>query len=206
MNLHPDNRAVRALNLIGGLAVLPLAVLLFLTVLFSFNRSSESANATAHVHSCEDIGPISWRGFGHNWKCTATIQEDDTGESWTATRAFNFFTPDEIGTPQRISVGHSLTSDKVFYSQTEGWSSAAVGIIDTIAAIFIFIPALWLFSRLIVRSFKQEEQRKFWEKIHGTPEERAAKKQKDKEFWEEMRRNRAQRKETRRRAKEARKR
>ncbi len=199
MNLQSDNIAIRLMKMLAGFAVIAVLLLSTLTIVFSFHGRVNHSNATAHVESCVDKGPVSWRGFGHNWKCTFTVQDDKTGDTWKDSLDFNFFTPDDIGTPQRITWGESRVSEGVGgYNQTDGLPSGVDGWID-VAAIFIFIfPTLWVFSRSVVWSFPQEEQRKFWEKIYGTPEERAAKKEKDGEFYRQLRQNRADRKDARR--------
>ncbi|MBA8823287.1 hypothetical protein FHX42_000616 [Saccharopolyspora lacisalsi] len=202
MNLQSDDLAIRLGKMLAGFLVVVVLLLLNLTIVFSLQAGYSETNAIAHVRSCENKGPISWRGFGNNWNCTAVFQQDGTGGTWRATVDFNLFTPEEIGTPQRVLVsdggGRIVSSENVEYHQSTGISPGAAGWIWT-ATTFVFIfPTLWVFSRSVVWSFSQEEQRKFWEKIYGTPEERAAKKEKDREFYRQIRQNRADRKEARR--------
>ncbi|QUH04463.1 hypothetical protein HUO13_30085 [Saccharopolyspora erythraea] len=200
--LKSDNLAVRLGKMIAGFIVVAVLVMLWPTIVFSFPTMKDKPNATADVKSCEDTGPVTRRGFGHNWNCVATIRDDETGQTWTTSIDMNFFTPDEIGEPQRLTWGYgggrgNINTDKRTYTQAEGFSSGTVTMISIVAAGVLGIPALWMFSKSVVWSFSQAEQRKFWEKIHGSPEERAAKKKKDQEFWDQMRRNREQRKQAR---------
>ncbi|CAM05167.1 hypothetical protein A8924_6330 [Saccharopolyspora erythraea NRRL 2338] len=200
---NSDNIAIRLAKMLGGFVVVAVLVMLWPTIVYSFPEKKDNPNGTALVRSCEDTGPVTRRGFGHNWSCVADIRDDKTGDTWTATVDMNFFTPAEVGKQKRLVWGYggsrtSTNKEKRTYTRAEdGYSNGTVTLVLVVTTGLVGIPALWMFSKSVVWSFSQAEQRKFWEKIHGSPEERAAKKKKDQEFWDQMRRNREQRKQAR---------
>ncbi|KAA5832519.1 hypothetical protein F1721_16065 [Saccharopolyspora hirsuta] len=208
-----DNPVARVLRVLIGFGIVALIAFTALTVIFSFQRKTEATNATARVTACEDTGPITRRGFGHNWNCTATIRDDESGETWTTDIDMNFFTPEDIGQDKRLYWGYGgnrmVTSDYRVYASPEGVSAGTYAVISAAVGFPAIMAMLWFFAKAVVWGFSQEEQRKFWEKIHGTPEQRAAKKQKELEE-RQARKARLARyaeiKEARRRAKEERRR
>lgn len=69
-----DNPFIRLLRMLFGFGIVALLLLTALTVNFSFPEKSTVTNATAQVQSCEDHVPLSRRGFGPRWNCTALIR------------------------------------------------------------------------------------------------------------------------------------
>ncbi|MER5391456.1 DUF6346 domain-containing protein [Saccharopolyspora sp. NPDC002686] len=207
-----DNIAIRLAKMLGGFVVVAIIVLSWLTIVFSFPEKHDRPNGTAYVQSCEDTGPITRRGFGHNWSCTATIRDDKTGNTWTQTLDMNFFSPDDIGKEKRLTWGYgggrsNINTEKRTYTPAEGYSTGFTTTISVVSFIVLLPPALWMLATSVMWSFSQAEQRKFWEKIHGTPEERAAKKRKElaeREARQASRQRYAAIKEARRKAKEER--
>ncbi|WP_207918737.1 DUF6346 domain-containing protein [Saccharopolyspora karakumensis] len=204
-----DNPILRILRVLIGFGIVALIALTALTIIFTFPEKTPATNATAVAKSCEDYGPVSRRGFGHHWACTTEIRDDETGEVWTDVVDMNVLSPESIGKQERITWGYSGgrtgKSDNRVYRSPDGYSEG-VNLTVTILIGFAAIPMiLWYFAKAVVWGFSQEEQRKFWEKINGTPEEQAAKKQKEDEEKARRQASRqrdAEIREARRRAKE----
>lgn len=200
---YSDNIVIRLAKMLGGLVVVAVIVMLWPTIIYSFPEQKDNPNGTALVKSCEDTGPITRRGFGHNWNCTAEIRDDETGQTWTASIDMNFFTPEDIGKQKRLVWGYggsrtSHNTEKRTYTRAEdGYSSGTTTLVALVTTGVVGIPALLMLSKALAWSGTQEEQRKKREKIHGTPEERAAEKQKDDQFWAQIRANREERKKAR---------
>lgn len=202
-----DNPIARIIRLVLGLGIVSVIVLTALTIIFSFPEKSKTTNATATVQSCEDTGPITRRGFGHNWNCTVNVRDDKTGETWSDQVDMNLFTPEDVGKEKRVAWGYAggriVKSDNRVYSSPEGYSGATSIIVMFATGAVAIVAALWFLAKAITWSFSQQGQRRFWEKSLGTSSEKKAKKQQDDEFWAEMRRNRELRKEQRRRRRAA---
>lgn len=210
---NSNNLAVRLTKLVGGLVVTAAVLMLWPTIVFSFPQKHSSPNATALVQSCEDTGPITRRGFGHNWDCSIKVRDDETGKTWTANVDMNFFTPDDVGKEKRLTWGYgggryNNNTELRTYTPAEGYSTGVFTLIGCLAGVVIVPAALWMLAKSIIWSFSREEQRKFWEKINGTTEEKSAKKQQqaeEKAQRQQARQRSAEIKEARRRAKEQRK-
>ncbi|MCI2419163.1 DUF6346 domain-containing protein [Saccharopolyspora sp. K220] len=198
-----DNPLVRLLRVLIGLGIVAVIGLTALTIVFSFPRKAEVSNATARVTACEDTGPITRRGFGHNWSCTATFRDDETGETWTTDVDMNLFAPDDVGKDVRVAWSHGggriVTSENRVYTPLEGVSSGTYTLIVVAVGFTTFLLGLWMLIKAVVWGFTQEGQRRFWDKFHGGAEKRAAQKKKDEEFWAQIKQNREQRKAARRR-------
>lgn len=193
-----DNPIARIFRFVIGVGIVAVILLTALTIIFSFPEKSTVTNATAKVQSCVDTGPLTRRGFGHNWNCTVTVRDDKSGETWTDKVDMNVFGPEDIGKEKRVAWGYAggriVKSDNRDYSSTEGYSVTTHLIVMFATGAVAIVASLWFLSRAIIWSFSQQGQRKFWEKVHGNSAEKAAKKQQDDEFWAEMRRNRELRK------------
>ncbi|RRO16185.1 hypothetical protein EIL87_14125 [Saccharopolyspora rhizosphaerae] len=200
-----DNPLVRFVRFVVGLGIVAVILLTALTIIFSFPEKSTATNATAKVQSCVDTGPITRRGFGHNWDCKIAVRDDKTGERWTDQVDMNVFSPEDVGKEKPVAWGYAggriVKSDNRHYSTPEGSSTGTHLVVMFATGAVAIVAALWFLSRAIIWSFSQQGQRKFWEKIHGSSEEKAAKKEKDDEFWAEMRRNRELRKQAKERRK-----
>ncbi|MEB3366887.1 DUF6346 domain-containing protein [Saccharopolyspora mangrovi] len=209
--LNSNNLGVRLTKMVLGLLATTCILMLWPTAVFSFPEKAEKQNATAIVQSCRDTGPITRRGFGHNWDCRAQIRDDKTGKSWTTNIDMNFFSPEDVGKEKRLTWGHgggraSTNTETYIYTSSEGYPAGVRILVAIVAAIVIIPPALWLLAKSVVWSFPQNQQRRFWEKINGTPEQKAEKKRKkqaDDARWRETQRRRAEQHEA---AKAARKR
>ncbi|TWG08907.1 DUF6346 domain-containing protein [Saccharopolyspora dendranthemae] len=197
---NSNSIGVRLAKLVLGLLTTACILMLWPTIVFSFPEKAEKQNATALVESCKDTGPITRRGFGHNWDCAVRIRDDETGRSWTTAIDMNFFSPEDVGKEKRLTWGHgggraSTNNETYIYTRAEGYPTGVRTLVAIVTAIIILPPALWLLAKSIVWSFSRDEQRKFWEKINGTPEERAEKKRKKQEEdaqWRETQRRRAE--------------
>lgn len=208
---NSNNIAARLAKTALGLLATACILMLWPTIVFSFPEKADEQNATALVQSCEDTGPITRRGFGRNWDCNVRIQDDKSGKTWTTSIDMNFFSPEDIGKEKRLTWGHgggraSTNTETYIYTRAEGFPTGVRTLVAIVAAIVLLPPALWLLAKSIVWSFPQNEQRKFWEKIHGTSEEKAEKKRNEQEEdarWRETQRRRAEQHEA---AKAARKR
>lgn len=206
-----DNPLIRAFRVLVGFGIVSLIALTALTIIFAFPEKTPATNATALAKSCEDYGPVSRRGFGPHWACTAEIRDDKTGETWTDVVDMSVLGPESVAKQERITWGYSGgrtgRSDNRVYRSPDGYSegiSLTITIIIGCAAIPLL---LWYFSKAIVWGFSQDEQRKFWEKINGTPEEQAEKKQEEaaqRARRQASRQRDAELKEERRRAKQQR--
>lgn len=202
---------LRLTKMVLGLIVTACIVMLWPTIVFSFPEKADKPNATATVQSCEDTGPITRRGFGHNWDCRVRIADDESRKNWTTNIDMNFFSPEDVGKEKRLTWGHgggraSTNTDTYVYTRAEGYPAGVRLLVSIVAAIVLLPPALWLLVKSVVWIFPQNEQRKFWEKIGGTSEQKAEKKrqkQAEDERWRETQRRRAEQHEA---AKAARKR
>lgn len=207
---YSDNIVIRLAKMLGGLVATAVLVMLWLTIIFSFPEQEDNPNGTALVKSCEDTGPITRRGFGHNWNCTAEVRDDETGKTWTSQIDMNFFTPEDIGKEKKLIWGYggsrtSHNTEKRTYTRVEdGYSSATNTLVAIVATGVVGIPALLMLSTALNWIGTQEEQRKWREKLHGTPEERAAKKRKEREADERFRERQARIAAARKQAKEER--
>ncbi|MEV4730871.1 DUF6346 domain-containing protein [Saccharopolyspora sp. NPDC049426] len=173
-----DELPVRMAKLVGGLVVTACIAMLWPTIIFSFPEKHERPNATALVQSCEDTGPVTRRGFGHNWDCTFQVRDDETGKSWTTTTDMNLFSPEDVGEEKRLTWGYggsrfSTNTAVRTYTAAEGYSAGFRLVVITLATIAIAPPALWMFAKSLVWGYSQAGQREFWERISGTPAERA---------------------------------
>lgn len=206
-----DNPLVRVLRVLIGFGIVALIALTALTIIFAFPAKTSGSNATAVAKSCEDYGPISRRGFGHHWGCTAQIRDDKTGETWTDVVDMNVLQPQDVGRQERITWGYSGgrvgKSENRVYRSPDGYSDG-VNLAVTVAVGFAaLIAMLWFFAKAVVWGFTQEGQRKFWQKIHGSNAERTAKKQQEleererrRQRWAEVKAHRQQVKEEKRRS------
>lgn len=97
--------AGRVLHMLLWLTVAVATLLLALTALNWANGSTTLTpdhRGTAVVQSCEpDVGPISWRGFGYYWQCTARVAWD-AGDRSTERSRNNQLTPADIGREVRV--------------------------------------------------------------------------------------------------------
>lgn len=179
-----DAVVVRLAKVVGGLVVTACIAMLWPTIIFSFPEKHERPNATALVQSCEDTGPVTRRGFGHNWDCAVQIRDDETGKSWTTTIDMNLFSPEDVGEEKRLTWGYggsrfSTNTSVRTYTAAEGYSEGFHLVVITLATIAISPLLLWMFAKSLVWGYSQAGQREFWEKIHGTPSERAEKKRRE---------------------------
>ncbi|MDI2028477.1 DUF6346 domain-containing protein [Saccharopolyspora sp. TS4A08] len=206
-----DNPLVRVLRVLIGFAIVALIALTALTVIFAFPAKTGGSNATAVARSCEDYGPISRRGFGHHWGCTAQIRDDKTGETWTDVVDMNVLQPQDVGRQERITWGFSGgrvgKSENRVYRSPDGYSDGVNLAVTVVVGFAALLAMLWFFAKAVVWGFTQEGQRKFWEKIHGSNWERAAKKQHEleererrRQRWAEVKAHREQVKEEKRRS------
>lgn len=179
-----DAVPVRLVKLVGGLVVTACIAMLWPTIIFSFPEKHERPNATALVRSCEDTGPVTRRGFGHNWDCTLQVRDDKTGESWTTTIDMNLFSPEDVGKQKRLTWGYGgsrFSTNKAMrtYTAAEGYSEGFRLVVITLTTLAIAPPALWMFAKSLVWGYSQAGQREFWERINGTPAERAEEQQRE---------------------------
>ena len=194
-----DNPLIRALRVLIGLGIVVLIALTAVTIIFSFPAKSPESNATAIAKSCQDYGPISRRGFGHHWACTAQIKDDKTGETWTSVVDMNVLRPEDIGQKERITWGYSGgrvgKSDNRVYSSPDGYSKGVNTAVIVIVGFAALVSMLWFLTRAVAWGKTQEGQRKASEEMHGTESERSAKKQKERDERERRRRQWAEDKE-----------
>lgn len=206
-----DNPLARALRVLIGLGIVVLIGLTALTIIFSFPAKSPASNATAVAKSCEDYGPISRRGFGHHWACTAQIRDDKTGETWTGLVDMNVLQPEDIGREEHITWGYSGgrvgKSENRVYSSPDGYPKSVNTAVMVIVGAAGLVSMLVFFTKAIAWGRTQEGQRKASEKAHGTKSERTAKKQQEQQErerrqkrWAEVKEHRRQVKEEKRRA------
>jgi hypothetical protein len=183
---NSDKLPIRLAKMVFGLILTAAIALLWPTIVFSFPQKHDAPNATALVRSCEDTGPITRRGYGHNWNCTAEIRDSKTGETWTTDLDMNFFTPDDIGKEKELTWGYgggryNINTEKRTYTPAEGYSSGTFTVVACVAGILVLPGVILMLVTALAWSLKSDEHRKHWEKIRGTPEERAAKKQQEQE-------------------------
>lgn len=194
-----------------GFGIVALIALTALTIVFSFPAKTGGSNATATAKSCEDYGPISRRGFGHHWACTAQIRDDKTGETWNDVVDMNVLQPQDVGRQERITWGYSGgrvgKSENRVYRSPDGYSEGVNLAVTVVVGFIAIVAMLWYFSKALVWGYTQEGQRKFREKIHGSSTERAAKKQQERaererrqRHWAEVKQHRQQVKEEKRRS------
>lgn len=194
-----DNPLIRALRVLIGLGIVVLIALTALTIIFSFPAKTSESNATAVAKSCEDHGPISRRGFGHQWACTAQLKDDKTGESWTGVVDMNVLQPDDIGREERITWGYSGgrvgKSENRVYSSPDGYSKGVNTAVTVIVGFAGLVSMLAFFTKAVTWGKTQEGQRRASEKTHGTESKRTAKKQGEREERERRRKQWAEDKE-----------
>jgi hypothetical protein len=178
--LESDNPITRASRLVLGLITAVIVVFTALTAVFSFPAKG-AANATAVAKSCEDYGPISRRGFGHQWVCEAVITDYKTGETWTDVVDMNILTDEDIGNEKAISWGYqrgrAVMSDKRVYSPADGYSEAVHSLVLFPSFIIGGVGAFAMVVIGILGAMTRQSRRALIEKSFGTREERTAKKQ-----------------------------
>ena len=206
---NSDKLPVRLAKMVFGLVLTAAIALVWPTIVFSFPQKHEPPNATALVQSCEDTGPVTRRGYGHNWNCTAKIRDNKTGATWTTDLDMNFFTPDEIGKEKQLTWSYgggryNTNTEKRTYTPADGYSSGTFIVVACVAGIFVLPAVILMLVTSLAWALPRVERRKHWEKIRGTPEERAAKKQQEQERDTELRESRQRIAELRRANKERR--
>lgn len=130
----------KALHRVAAFLVLPaLGYLLGATIFTHFWDKVEIADAdlTITALSCQEQGPITWRGFGFVSECRARVQR---GDSATITTVRGFLRPHLVGEPV---VGKAFSPVRPQAVQAVAWLLVFV-------AVWVYVSA-WVVKPLVPR-------------------------------------------------------